>query len=356
MPAKDARTARHEVSGNPHDPQGMHAAATHYFASLTRQNYAAATIAKKRDHLNHLIGWGSDRELVQPQQLTLPLLETYLRQLRGERNGRGQPRSYADQYARLVTLRAWMTWLVKHQWLPFSPAAQLAAPKLPRKLPRHLLTAAEAEAVLQQPDVTTPLGLRDRALLEVLYSTALRRMELGRLRTCDVDFDRAVVTVLEGKGRRDRVVPIGRRAMAWATAYLTDVRPQLDQGCGRLELFLTCGGREFSGAGLSQLVRQHLVASGVAKPGGCHLFRHATATLMLEGGADVRYVQQMLGHKNLATTQIYTHVSIRKLQEVHERTHPARWDRPDQRPPELDADAPAADAPDAWAADPRRVQ
>jgi integrase/recombinase XerD len=243
MPVKDSRTAVHVVSGNPQDPHGMYAAVTHYFASLGRQNYAVVTIDKKRDHLNHFIHWGIERDIVQPKQITLTVLETYLRRLQGERNGRGKPRSYHDQYGRLVTLRAWMTWLVKHEWLPFSPAERLAAPKLPRKLPRHVLTASEAEAVLQQPDVNTPLGLRDRAMLEVLYSTGIRRMELGRLRECDLDFDRGVVAVLEGKGRQDRVVPIGRRALGWVQKYLDRVRPQLDQGFGRLELFLTSGGR-----------------------------------------------------------------------------------------------------------------
>lgn len=339
MPAKDSRSAVRVVSGNPADPHGMHAAVTHYFASLERQNYAVCTIQKKHDHLNHFIRWGIEREIVKPRQVTLKTLESYLRKLQGERNSRGKLRSYNDQYARLVTLRAWMTWLVKHEWLPFSPAEQLEAPKLPRKIPRHMLTETEAEAVVNQPDVNTPLGLRNRALLEVLYSTGIRRMELGRLRECDLDFDRGVLAVLEGKGRRDRVVPIGQRALAWVKAYLDHVRPQLDKGFGRLELFLTTYGREFSGTGLSRLVRTQLEAAGIAKPGCCHLFRHATATLMLEGGADLRYVQQMLGHKNLSTTQIYTHVSIKKLQQVHEQTHPARWQRPveDQENPQTDA-------------------
>ena len=123
-------------------------------------------------------------------------------------------------------------------------------------------------------------------------------------------------------------MPIGKRALAWIDKYLAEVRPEFESHYGRGEIFLTYTGREFSGTAVSKIVRGYIVCADIAKAGSCHLFRHAMATHMLDGGADVRDVQEMLGHKSLDTTQIYTHVSIRKLQQVHAQSHPAKNERP----------------------------
>lgn len=193
------------------------------------------------------------------------------------------------------------------------------------------------------PNVSIPTGLRDRAILETLYSTGLRRTELIRLAVGDLDPERGVVFVRQGKGHRDRVAPIGERALAWVKKYLADARPVLERACGRAgndgsptrcasiggsraspgTLFLTERGGPIPAKYLSRIVADYISRSGVGKSGSCHLFRHTLATLMLENGADVRHVQAMLGHACLQTTQLYTHVSIKALQAVHARTHPA---------------------------------
>jgi integrase/recombinase XerD len=182
--------------------------------------------------------------------------------------------------------------------------------------------------VLAQPDLTTPGGVRDRAMIEVLYSTGIRRSELAGLAVFDIDADRQTLLVRQGKGRKDRMVPIGERALAWVDRYLAEVRhvhaTEPDDGV----LFLTVDGTRFSLDRLTQLVRGYVERSGVNKQGACHLFRHTLATLMLEGGADIRYVQQMLGHADISTTQIYTQVSIRHLQAIHTATHPAASNTP----------------------------
>ena len=185
------------------------------------------------------------------------------------------------------------------------------------------LSQSEVEAVLAQPDLATPLGLRDRAMLETLYSTGLRREEVLALHLSDLDRQHGTLLVRRGKGNKDRFVPIGTRALAWIDKYLSEVRPALAQDSCTPILFLTKTGRAMHPNHFSAEVREYLEKAGIAKAGACHLFRHSTATLMLEGGADVRYIQAMLGHTSLATTQIYTHVSIAKLREVHEKTHPA---------------------------------
>ncbi len=191
-----------------------------------------------------------------------------------------------------------------------------------------MLSASEAEAVLAVPDLSLGFGIRDRAMLEVLYSTGMRRRELIGLSVWDLDAERGTVSIRQGKGRRDRMVPIGERALAWVAKYSADVRPGLVVPPDAGVLFLTKEGLDFTPDHLSGLVTRYVERADIAKHGSCHLFRHTMATLMLEGGADIRYIQQMLGHAELSTTQIYTQVSIRALKAIHTATHPGATNQP----------------------------
>jgi integrase/recombinase XerD len=185
------------------------------------------------------------------------------------------------------------------------------------------LNESEIETILAGPDISGPIGLRDRALLEVLYSTGIRRMELIRLEIGDLNLERGVLLVRQGKGKKDRVVPVGSRALSWLHKYLTDARTEILIDSGVQALFVSGYGDGPMSAGyLTRLVTEYIRRAGVAK-GGCHVFRHSCATLMLENGADIRFIQQILGHAHLTSTQIYTEVSIAQLQRVHAMTHPA---------------------------------
>jgi integrase/recombinase XerD len=166
-----------------------------------------------------------------------------------------------------------------------------------------------------------PLGLRDRAILETIYSTGIRRSEAVKLGVYDIDAERGTVLVREGKRSEDRIVPIGERALRWIDKYQDKVRPRLLTDPNDTTLFISRLGGAMTPSHLTLLARQYVRASGIGKSGSCHLFRHAMATLMLEHGADVRMIQAMLGHASLETTALYTHVAIRALKEVHERTH-----------------------------------
>jgi integrase/recombinase XerD len=192
------------------------------------------------------------------------------------------------------------------------------------------LTIEEIETTLAMLDVEVPIELRDRTIWELLYSTGLRRAEALALHLSDVDRSRGTVFVRQGKGRKDRVVPIGERALAWLDKYLDEVRTvwaDVDQAT----LFVNPDGAPITRGTLTHRARTLLDRAGITKPGACHLFRHTMATQMLEHGADVRYVQEMLGHAHLNTTQVYTHVSIAKLKAVHTATHPgARLRRRDR--------------------------
>jgi integrase/recombinase XerD len=188
-------------------------------------------------------------------------------------------------------------------------------------------------------DAKTPQTLRDRALLETLYSTGLRRMELPGLRIYDVDLTRRLVNVREGKGGRDRVIPIGRRAAAWIDKYLVEARPQL-MVADHDYLFVNDYGEPASPVFVAAKVKRYMLFAGIEKKtGSCHLLRHACATHMLDNGADIRFIQAMLGHADLSTTQIYTHVAIDKLREIHDATHPAKLARTDDKSAANAADA-----------------
>lgn len=174
------------------------------------------------------------------------------------------------------------------------------------------------------PDVGNAVGLRDRAILEVFYSTGMRRLELVHLTVHNIDAERGTVMIRQGKGKKDRMIPIGERALAWVERYKESARPELVTGKDDGTLFLSQWGEAFQPNAMTALVRHHVEKSGVGKKGACHLFRHTMATLMLEGGADIRFIQAMLGHAELSTTEIYTQVSIRLLKSVHAATHPGR--------------------------------
>ena len=169
---------------------------------------------------------------------------------------------------------------------------------------------------MRQADTTTPWGIRDRAMLEVLYSTGMRRAELAGLGVDDWDWARRAIAIRQGKGGRDRVVPIGDRAAVWLARYLDTVRSDLVREPDDGTLFLTDYGECFGKNRLGDLVRRYLDWAGITIPGSCHLLRHACATHMLENGADIRYIQALLGHADLRSTQIYTQVSIVRLKEV----------------------------------------
>lgn len=305
------------------DPEGFERRVAQYVEWLRVNHFSEMTAVERQRRLGHFVSWCADRGLARPTEVTKPILERYQATLFYYRKRNGQPLALANQAHQLACLKGLFRWLARQNHILSNPASDLVIPRVVRALPKHVLTVEEAERVIQAPSLDTPFGLRDRALLEVLYSTGVRRMELIALRLYDLDPDRRTLMVREGKGRRSRVVPIGDRALAWVKKYLDEARPSLVVPPDEGHLFLSYLGIPLSRGFLTALVRSYVVRAEIGKPGSVHLFRHTCATLMLENGADIRYVQAMLGHARLDTTAIYTHVSIRKLQQVHAATHPA---------------------------------
>ena len=293
-----------------------------WFRRLEERAYSLRTVDANKWALRMFVRWAEERDLKTPGQITKPILESYQRWLFQYRQENGKPLGVTTQRMRLGAVQRFFAWLCKDHRLDANPAADLEIPRKPyRSLPKAL-SLAEVETVLNVPDITDPLGVRDRAVLETLYATGIRRSEAVRLDVDDLDRARGVLTVRKGKGGKDRVVPVGARALHWLGRYLEQSRPLLETGATDRALFLTGYGQRFNSTYLGNWVRRTIEKADIGRTGSCHLFRHSCATHMLENGADIRFIQQLLGHARLDTTQIYTEVGILQLREVHARTHP----------------------------------
>ena len=309
----------------PASPDSLVALARKYFIAMELDGYAARTISDTHDHLRHFIEWCHDREITKPTQVAKTVIEryhTYLYRIASPKHH--HPVSACTRKHRLSAIKLYFSWLARQQHILYSPAGSIELPRVPSRLPRHVLSVKEIKRILRQPDTSTDLGIRDRTIIETLYATAVRKSELANLTIDDLDLARSVLMVCRGKGGKDRYVPLTLPSIHWLDRYLHQVRPLLVTDPQQKHLFVTVSGNPIDQDWLGRIVLRYIRQAGITKPGSCHLFRHSVATLMLENGADVRYIQEFLGHRHLQTTQIYTKVSISKLKEIHNRTHPAK--------------------------------
>jgi len=229
--------------------------------------------------------------------------------------------STSTQCSRLTRIKSFLRFLAREHFLLTDPAAQVELPCVPRRIPRTLLSERETLILLEAPDTTTPLGIRDRSILELLYCTAIRNTELRRLSLDDIDTEQRVLRIVCGKGNKSRVVPLGEEAIVWLEEYLVHGRPRLVRRTSTT-VFLTWRGKPFSRGSLSRVVRQAARAARLKKAVTPHVLRHCCATHMLRRGANICHLQELLGHESAATTQRYTKVEISDLHRVLERCHP----------------------------------
>lgn len=343
-PRADALLTVEEVYRKPvgpaHDPKSLYALLLRFVAWRRERNWSETTLKTQTHHQYRFILWAAERGLHYPQEITLPILERYQRYLFTYRKPNGEPLSSRTQRSQLGPLVVWFGWMTRSHLLLADPASGLVLPRLEKRLPRHILSVEEVEQVLALPDIGTLKGIRDRALLELLWSTGMRRMEVAGLDQHAVDSSRRTVTIRQGKGKKDRVIPIGERALKWVLHYQHQVRPQLLVNPEVTALFVALDGvAGLTPNGVTIVTKEYIVASGLSRWGSCHLFRHAMATQMLENGADIRWIQAMLGHASIESTQIYTQVSIRALQAVHASTHPAEQADSETPPESQEPDA-----------------
>lgn len=294
-----------------------------YQQAMLVQGFSANTFQRRQSSIARFVLWCDERSIDNPRDITKPIMDAYQTHLYYYRDEKGKALGMSAQRSHLSALKQLFKWLVRENYLAYNPASELILPKVQKTLP-HVLSQTQVETLLQQPDVNDAMGLRDRAIMELLYSTGIRRCELIRLNIADLDLHSLTLWVRKGKNNKDRVVPVGERAAQWINAYLDHARPLLLLSVSEPKVFISNLGRAYTPGQLSECVKSWMQRAGLTHHGSCHLLRHAMATHMLENGADIRFIQMMLGHADLSTTQIYTHVSIEKLRNVHAQTHPAK--------------------------------
>lgn len=305
-----------------------------YLDHLTvERGLAANTIGAYRRDLTRYLRFLAARDVTEPAQVDEATVRSFLASLSASTYGDDERPYRATSVARtLSSVRSFHRFLVREGVTERDPASGVAQPKLPRSLP-HPLTVDEVGRLLDVPDRGTSAGLRDRAILEMLYGAGLRVSELTGLDVDDVDLEEGSVRVL-GKGGKEREVPLGRYGREAVAAYLTRARPAFATGVGRGALFLNQRGGRLSRQSCDRMVRAAARAAAIDRHVSLHTLRHSFATHLLEGGADVRVVQELLGHASVATTQIYTLVTREHLREVYYSSHPrARMERAGGRRP-----------------------
>ena len=273
------------------------------------------TLESYRRDLNKFVVWLG-------QQRGVPILETthadiqgFLAHLVNEQKAKATSTSRA-----ISSLKRLFRYLSRQNKVDADPTLQIATPKLPRSLPKSL-TEQDVELLLNTPDINTPLGMRDRAMLEVLYATGLRVSELVTLHVAQVSMDMGVVRVM-GKGSKERLVPLGEEALDWLRRYLAEGRAVLLAGKASDALFVTARASAMTRQMFWYLIKRHAKHGGLNKSLSPHTLRHAFATHLLNHGADLRVVQLLLGHADISTTQIYTHVARERLKQLHAKHHP----------------------------------
>ena len=297
-----------------------------YLRSMKVRNLSRRTIDQVDWMLEKFFAYLQTCNITHADHITSQVMRDYQITLFESLNSRGQPNSIAYQNRMLSAAKNFTKFLKDNDYIVSDPGAKVAYAKEPKRLPRGVLTTAEARKIIHAPDVKTVIGYRDRTILEVLYSSAIRKEELNKLTLADVDYHDGFLRIIEGKGKKDRMVPIGRIACRYLENYIKSVRAELITDPYNNHLFLTMRGKRLSKNVLWELIKKYAKKAKIKKNVHPHTFRHSCATAMLKNRADIRTIQKLLGHSSLDSTQIYTHLSITDLKNEHKRCHPRERD------------------------------
>jgi len=266
-------------------------------------------------HVNHTI-----------QEITYDIVRDYQEDLSFKISRFGTPWKVKSQNSALSALRSFFKWLIREDYIISDPTIKIERAKEPEPLPRHILEESEIKKILKQPDTQTPLGYRDRVILEILYSTGIRKGELENLKLEDMDLKDGFLRIEQGKNKKDRVVPLGKIASNMLHNYIVSIRSEIPKGKHKDNdtgyLFLNQRGNKLHHDTVWKIVTHYAKQAGIRKKVTPHSFRHTCATHMVRHGAHIRHLQEMLGHASIETTQIYTRVTINDLKKVHARYHP----------------------------------
>jgi len=293
-----------------------------YLDHLAIMNFVPLTIKGHRHLLNRFRVFLEEMGVMEVAKVTPEILRDYQTALSERVNLKGEPISPFTQNGNLKVVKALFRFLVEENYLLGDPSRNLRYARRPKILPRSFLTKEEMRRLLKAPDTQTVLGYRDRAMLELMYSTGLRRAEVSNLMLGDVDSQDGFLRVNRGKGRKDRVVPLGKIACRYVENYVKAVRPMLMGSKTHACLFVTDRGNPCSNFVVGHVVKLNAAKAKLEKKVTPHTLRHTCATLMMKNRAHVRHIQELLGHELLESTQVYTQVTIVDLKEEHRKHHP----------------------------------
>ncbi len=301
--------------------------AEEYIESLKVRNLSERTVKEQHRKLGKFFLFLYRQGVDRFEQISKSIILDYQTELYHAISQRGRPHSVCSQNSMLSAVKGFARFLKERDFILSDPALDVPYAKVPKTLPRGILTRSEARRIINAPDTSCVLGYRDKTIMEVLYTTGVRKQELNNLTLNDVDYNDGFLRIIQGKGGKDRMVPLGRICCRYLENYIKSVRPELIKDPYNHHLFLTVRGNRLSKNVVWELVKKYAKHAKIKKNVSPHTFRHTCATAMLKNKADIRAIQELLGHESLDTTQVYTRVTINDLKEVHSRCHPREKDK-----------------------------
>lgn len=296
----------------------------YYLDYCLAHDQSPRTIEGKRYQLERFALWCLLNGLEYMEQIDLAVGEAYLLYAKKNYVGKKGENICRDSLRNVMTaVKTFVFRMYMQDILAHNPLDRMELPKKQHRVPKNVLSLSEVMKVFEMPLIYGRKGLGHRVILELFYASAVRRSEVIKVRVGDINFELKELRIEHGKGERIRIVPLSTRALTWLKYYLEEIRPKFETLASGEILFLTEKGKPFRDTQMSELVSKYIKESGVLDQGSCGTFRHTAATHMLNNGADVRLIQEYLGHADISTTQIYTHIDKSKLHEVYEANHPS---------------------------------
>jgi integrase/recombinase XerD len=294
---------------------------------LKIRNFAKRTIDYTCWKIEKFTAYLKQNNIFNIDMITKKIIRSYQIELYQMINAKGIQNSVGHQNNMMSAVRQFTRFLYERDYIVSDPARDIQYAKIPKTLPRSILTKTEARRIIHAPDIKTALGYRDRVILEVLYTSGIRKQEVIQLILNDVDYHDGILKIENGKGGKDRIVPLGRIACRYLENYIKSVRPELIKDPYNNHLFLSLKGNRLSKNMIWELVKKYAKKAKIKKNVHPHTFRHTCATAMLKNKADLNTIRKILGHASLNTTQIYTHLNITDLKAVHKQCHPRERDK-----------------------------
>ena len=286
-----------------------------YLEHAEIMHFTPSTIKGLGERYKRFLDWCEVRSLTQLDEVTKEMLYAYQKHLNRFRKPDSEPLSINTQQVYMSTVKVLFSWLLKYEYIEKSPAMYIELPKRPKKVLKRGLSHSEMDRLLKTPDTTTVFGIRNRCLLEVLYCTAARSSEVANMKIDDIDYERKLIFINQGKGRKDGVAFLGESAIYWLRKYIKDSRPRLIKPVSPQNIFITSRSKAFTSGGLGNKVKRIMLEAGIDKYGAAHLLRHSFAVHMLEKGMDSRYITEFLRHESMETTQNYLGLDLKMLRE-----------------------------------------